>query len=158
MQRKTRIRVLVLIALTPTLALHAAEPLRAAKTSKEWLKNNLEDKDVVQTKSGLQYKVLRTTQGCFPDAREPVMLHYEASLAADSSVVDSSYQGPARVFSLQKMIKAWKEGIPMMRQGEMWQFYVPPKLAYGSSGLPPLVGPDSVLIFRVELLKAGRCK
>jgi FKBP-type peptidyl-prolyl cis-trans isomerase FklB len=154
----TGIFVFVLLAATFCVSANAQENTQATQDSKTWLQKNLEDKEVVQTKSGLQYKVMKSTQGCFPDAREPVTIHYEASLV-DNRVVDSSYQrGAPNTFALKKMIKAWKEGIPMMREGETWQFFAPPQLAYGKKGAPPRIGPDSVMIFRVELLKAGRCK
>ncbi len=150
---------LLLAALSLTTSATAnAQNNSNATGSAAWLQQNLGNQGVVQTKSGLQYKVLNSTQGCLPDPRRPVTIHYEAALV-DGRVVDSSYQrGTPNTFALRKMIKAWKEGIPMMREGETWQLFVPPKLGYGTRGSPPLIRPDDVLVFRVELLKVGRCK
>ena len=128
------------------------------KESEVWLKRNLQNNDVRQTSTGLQYKVLRTTQNCFPDPKVPVVVHYKGSFT-DGSVFDSSYdRGVPGRYPLDKMIAGWTEGIPMMRQGELWEFYIPPKLAYGDKGSPPVVKPDAVLIFQIELVKAERCK
>ncbi|HTE41259.1 MAG TPA: FKBP-type peptidyl-prolyl cis-trans isomerase, partial [Steroidobacteraceae bacterium] len=151
---KTCVNLFALSALMVCSHANAQDKAAALKASEAWLEKNRLEPDVVQTKSGLQYKVLRSAQGCYPHPREPVTMHYEASLAADGRVVDSSYQrGAPASFSLRKMIRGWKEGIPMMREGEMWQFFVPPNLAYGSKGSPPYVGPNVVMIFRVELIK-----
>ena len=128
-------------------------------SSDVWLQKHLADPEVKQTSTGLQYKVLRTTQNCFPDPKYPVTVHYQAALARENMIIDSSYdRGKPSTYSLNKMVPAWIEGIPMMREGEQWEFYAPPKLAYGAKGSPPLIGPDSVLVFRIELIKADRCR
>ena len=58
---------------------------------------------------------------------------------------------------LSEMIPAWKEGIPLMREGATWEFIVPPALAYGEQGNPPAVPAHAPLVFRVTLVKAPYC-
>ena len=73
-------------------------------------------------------------------------------------VIDSSYQrGNPDKFQLSKMIKGWREGVPMMKIGETRALYLPPHLAYGSRGLPGSVAPNSVLVSQITLIN-GRCQ
>jgi FKBP-type peptidyl-prolyl cis-trans isomerase FklB len=126
--------------------------------SEIWLKNNLKNIGVLQTKSGLQYKKIITTNKCKPDADFPLMLHYDLKSSTEMDVLDSSYlRGSPGKFPIKKMISAWVEGVPMMREGEKWLFYVHPKLAYGEKGSSPKIGKNVVLIFTVELVKVGKC-
>src|SRR5262245_50115947 len=114
---KTAIAMIVLHCAINASANAQSDP-STSLSSEAWLQKNLEDKSVVQTDSGLQYKVLQSSQGCYPDARKPVTIHYEVARAEDNRVIDSSFQrGKPNTFSLDKMIKAWKEGIPLMREG-----------------------------------------
>jgi FKBP-type peptidyl-prolyl cis-trans isomerase FkpA/FKBP-type peptidyl-prolyl cis-trans isomerase FklB len=70
-------------------------------------------------------------------------------------VIDSSFKrGQSDRFALSKMIKGWKEGVPMMKVGETWKFYIPPHLAYGKKGLTNAVAPNSILISEVKLISA----
>jgi len=41
-----------------------------------------------------------------------------------------------------------------MPQGSKWELYIPAALAYGPGGTVP-IGPNSVLVFEVELLNAN---
>jgi FKBP-type peptidyl-prolyl cis-trans isomerase len=147
----------------------AASPPAPAKTlsiaeknlidSEAFLKENGTHPGVVQTSSGLQYRKLTNGAGCHATADATVTLHYDARLAGNDTPIDSSYQrNVPGVFPLKKMIPAWKEGVPLMQEGDIWEFYVHPKLAYGKKGSPPLIQPNVAMIFKVELLKAGRCR
>jgi FKBP-type peptidyl-prolyl cis-trans isomerase len=114
---------------------------------------------VIQTPSGLQYRRLKSGGGCHPDVEVPVTVHYDAMLVGDDTPFDSSYRRkqPA-LLPLRGLIPAWQEGLPLMQEGDIWVFYVHPKLAYGEKGSPPVIPPNFVTVYKVELLKAGRCK
>ena len=125
---------------------------------KHWLTMNLNRKGVVATDSGLQYKILEQSDGCKPDPDYRVTVHYKMLSASSKQIIDSSYKrGKPSKFQLSKMIKGWSEGVPMMRVGETWEFYIPPHLGYGSKGSPGLVAPNSVLISEIRLVDA-RCQ
>lgn len=157
--------VLSLACLIPLLGCAATKSpkhslaIKNLNESNAWLAENRKLADVFETNSGLQYKILKTSDStCKPDPSEPVVLHYETILTKNNKLLDSSYQRnqPGR-YKLNEMIPAWEEGIPMMREGEIWMFYVPPSLAYGEKGSPPSIGPNVMMSFKVELLQAGRC-
>ena len=113
---------------------------------------------VQQTASGLQYRVIQAGTGCHPSPDAPVQLQYELRFAGDETLVDTSYGLDQPVTSnLKDMIPAWEEGIPLMEEGAIWEFFIPPALGYGAEGSPPAIGPNVVLVFKVELIKAGKC-
>lgn len=120
-----------------------------------WFTKNLKREGVVATDSGLQYKVLEQSSGCKPDPDYKVTVHYKMLSAKSKKIIDSSYQrgGPDK-FLLSKMVKGWREGVPMMKVGETWELYIPPHLAYGSRGSPGSVAPNSVLISEITLVDA----
>lgn len=137
--------------------LYNQEEANAIK-AKHWLMMNLKKKGVVATDSGLQYKILEKSAGCKPDPDYKVTVHYKMLSAKSKKIIDSSYQrGNPDEFQLSKMVKGWREGVPMMKVGETWELYLPPHLAYGRKGSPGSVEPNSVLISQITLVDA-HCK
>jgi len=107
---------------------------------------------VFTTGSGLQYSVLRNSKGPRPNHNSRVRVHYHGTLL-DGTVFDSSVQrGQPAEFALSQVIAGWTEGLTLMPVGSKYRFWIPSELAYGASGSPPLIGPNSVLVFEVELL------
>jgi FKBP-type peptidyl-prolyl cis-trans isomerase FklB len=71
----------------------------------------------------------------------------------DGTVFDSSVQrGQPATFPLTGVIPGWTEALQMMKVGDKWQLFLPPKLAYGDQSPGAKIGPNSTLIFEVELL------
>jgi FKBP-type peptidyl-prolyl cis-trans isomerase FkpA/FKBP-type peptidyl-prolyl cis-trans isomerase FklB len=140
-----------------TGGLYSPEEANAIK-AKHWLTMNLKREGVVATDSGLQYKILEQSTGCKPDTDYKVTVHYKMLSVQSKQVIDNSYQrGTPNKFRLTKTVKGWREGVPMMKVGETWEFYLPPHLAYGSRGLPGAVAPNSVLVSKITLVDA-RCQ
>jgi FKBP-type peptidyl-prolyl cis-trans isomerase len=123
------------------------------KEANEFLAKNRLKKGVVTTSSGLQYKILRSGSGAKPNANDRVECHYKGTLL-DGTKFDSSYDRKrSSTFGLNRVIKGWQEGIPLMKVGAKFKFWIPGKLAYGNhprKGGP--IGPMSLLIFEVELV------
>jgi FKBP-type peptidyl-prolyl cis-trans isomerase FklB len=101
--------------------------------------------------SGLQYRVIKEGKGEKPKATDTVSTNYRGTLI-DGKEFDSSYKRnePAE-FPVNGVIPGWTEALQLMPVGSKWQIAVPANLAYGESA-PPEIGPNSVLLFDIELL------
>lgn len=122
-----------------------------AKEGEAFLAENLKKDGVQVTDSGLQYKVIKEGSGTSPSATDEVAVHYEGRLI-DGTVFDSSYErGAPAFFPLNQVIPGWTEGVQLMKPGAQYEFYIPSALAYGETG-NPAIEPNSVLIFKIELL------
>ena len=136
-------------AMVERLSEEAATNLQAATEFVE--KNKLRD-EVMVTESGLQYETLQEGQGDNPEAIDTVKVHYRGTLL-DGKEFDSSYErGEPVTFPLNQVIPGWTEGLQLMKPGAKYKFYIPPDLAYGQRGAGNRIGPNSALIFEVELL------
>lgn len=121
-----------------------------------YLTENARQPGVETLPSGVQYRVDRTgsPDGAQPDSNDLVMVNYEGALT-DGTVFDSSYQrGQPVAMNLDQLIPAWQEAIPHMRVGDEWTLWVPPAQGYGAEGSGP-IPPNSVLVFRIELLNVA---
>merc|ERR1712032_98983 len=96
-----------------------------------FLKENAKAEDVVSTPSGLQYKILRKGPGqVHPTPYTPCDCHYEGKLL-NGRKFDSSYdRGQPTTFAPNQVIPGWTEAMQMMVEGDCWELYIPPDLAY----------------------------
>lgn len=109
--------------------------------------------EVKTTPSGLQYEVLTEGDGAQPTADDQVEVHYTGKLI-DGTVFDSSVdRGMPATFGVTQVIPGWVEALQMMKAGSKWRLFIPSQLAYGPQGAGNIIGPNSTLIFDVELLK-----
>lgn len=123
------------------------------KAGLSFLSENAKKEGVVTLNSGLQYKVLQAGEGASPKAMDQVKVHYRGTLL-NGSVFDSSYErGQPAVFGVGQVIKGWTEALMLMSPGSKWMLFIPPDLAYGNQGAGDVIGPNSTLIFEVELLE-----
>lgn len=133
-----------------------AKAMAEAKTNLEkgekFLAENGKKPGVVTTPSGLQYQVLTEGKGPKPSAADGVKVHYKGTVLDGKEPFDSSYaRGEPAVMPLQGVIPGWVEGLQLMPVGSKYRFWIPAKLAYGEQA-PPMIGPNQMLIFEVELL------
>jgi len=126
---------------------------KARKESDDFLAANQSKEGVITLPSGLQYKVETMGSGPKPGATDTVVCNYRGTLI-DGTEFDSSYRtGKPATFPLNRVIKGWTEALQLMPVGSKWHLFVPADLAYGERGDPRAgIGPDSALIFEVELL------
>lgn len=121
----------------------------------EFLAKNKKEKGVVETASGLQYKVVKEGTGKKPLATDKVKVHYKGTLL-DGTVFDSSYdRGEPITFPLNGVIKGWTEGLQLMSEGSKYILYIPSDLGYGDRGAGGQIKPGATLIFEVELLEVN---
>jgi FKBP-type peptidyl-prolyl cis-trans isomerase len=127
----------------------------AEKNKKEgeaFLAENGKKEGVVTLPSGLQYKVIKSGTGKTPKAGDTVETHYRGTLI-DGTEFDSSYtRGQTATFPVNGVIPGWTEALQKMKEGDKWQLFVPSVLAYGERGAGRDIGPNSTLIFEVELI------
>jgi FKBP-type peptidyl-prolyl cis-trans isomerase FklB len=122
------------------------------KDGETFLAENGKKEGVKTLASGLQYKVVKAGTGKTPKATDTVKVHYNGTLV-DGTVFDSSIQrGEPASFPVNQVIAGWTEALQLMKEGDKWQLYIPAKLAYGEQGAGGKIGPNSTLIFDVELL------
>jgi len=128
-----------------------AKNQRLAIDSKIFLEKNKQKDGVMTTESGLQYLILSEGRGNNPTLNDNVTVHYHGTLI-DGTIFDSSVdrKQPA-TFPLNGVIPGWQEALQMMSVGSKWKIFIPSELAYGESGAGA-IGPNSTLIFEVELL------
>ncbi len=129
------------------------------KEGEAFLAANAKKEGVKTLPSGLQYKVLKNGTGKSPKATDTVKVHYHGTLI-DGTVFDSSVErGEPATFPVNGVIAGWIEALQLMKEGDKWQLTIPSKLAYGERGAPGgKIGPNSVLVFEVELLSIEKEK
>ena len=128
--------------------------LRVKEEGIQFLKKNKTKTGIKETKSGIQYKILRKGKGPNPTSTSRVKVDYRGTMLSGEEF-DSSYKrGEPSEFGLNQVIPGWTEGIQLMRPGSKFIFYIPQELAYGANPNPRSgIKPYSLLIFEVELLE-----
>lgn len=133
---------------------------RAGKENQEkgeaFLAENAKRSEVKTLPSGLQYEVINEGTGASPAATDKVTVHYHGTLI-DGTVFDSSVdRGQPASFPVNGVIPGWVEALQLMKEGSKWKLYIPSDLAYGARGAGGDIGPNSTLIFDVELLNINK--
>jgi FKBP-type peptidyl-prolyl cis-trans isomerase FklB len=119
----------------------------------KFLAENKSEDGVIELPSGLQYKVVEEGDGDLPTPENQVKCHYHGTLI-DGTVFDSSVErGEPAVFPVNAVIPGWVEALQLMPVGSKWRLFIPPELAYGEQGAGGVIGPNSALIFDLELLE-----
>lgn len=140
-----------MVAKQETMAKEAAEKNKAAGAA--FLAENGKKEGVTTLPSGLQYKVIEEGAGATPTLESTVTVHYKGTLV-DGKEFDSSYsRNEPATFPVGGVIPGWTEAMQLMKEGAKWQIVIPSELAYGERGAGPVIGPNSTLVFEVELIK-----
>jgi FKBP-type peptidyl-prolyl cis-trans isomerase FklB len=122
----------------------------------KFLEENKKRPEVVTLPSGLQYEILKEGDGPTPKATDRVTTHYHGTLI-DGTVFDSSVErGQPATFPVNGVIQGWVEALQLMKVGSKWKLYIPSNLAYGERGAGDSIGPNTTLIFEVELLSISQ--
>jgi len=134
------------------LAKNKAAGEKNKKEGEAFQAENKKKTGVVTTASGLQYQVITEGKGANPKANAVVKVHYKGMLL-DGKEFDSSYKRgePVKV-KIGEVIPGWSEALPLMKVGGKYKLVIPAALAYGEKEVGQVIGPNSTLIFEVELL------
>ena len=125
------------------------------KEGAAFLEKNKKEKGVITTASGLQYMILKQGTGQKPKATDMVSVNYRGTLI-DGKEFDSSYKrGQPATFPVNGVIPGWTEALQLMSVGTKAKLFVPPALGYGERGAGQDIGPNTTLVFEVELLSIG---
>ena len=121
------------------------------KLAENFLLDNKTKTGVKETPTGLQYRVISEGNGDTPNKTDKVRVHYVGKLMDGSEFDSSIKRGEPTEFGLNQVIKGWTEGLQLMKVGSKYEFFIHPKIAYGSRPRPSIPA-NSLLIFEVELL------
>ena len=122
------------------------------KAGETFLADNQKKDGVVTLPSGLQYRILKAGDGRKPSDEDTVACQYRATLL-NGAEFDSSYRtGHPASIVVKNAIPGWREALKLMAVGSKFQLFIPAELAYGAQGFRGVIGPNSTLIFDVELL------
>lgn len=116
-----------------------------------FLEENLEDEDVMELPSGVQYKVILKGRGAIPTKRSTVKVHYRGTMIDGKEFDNSFSRKRPEVFKVNEVIQGWQDALMAMPLGSRWMVYIPYELGYGTRACGNIKA-YSTLIFEVELL------
>lgn len=122
------------------------------KKGEEFLASNLGKSGIVTLPSGIQYRIIDEGDGARPGMESTVKVHYRGSKINGLEFDSSFARGVPEQFTVNSVLKGWQEVLPLMKTGATWQIFVPPEMAFGARGNPP-VGPNEALIFDLKLVE-----
>jgi FKBP-type peptidyl-prolyl cis-trans isomerase FklB len=118
-----------------------------------FLEANKKKEGVQVTKTGLQYQVLKSGTGKSPTFTDTVVCHFEGKLIDGRLFESSIKKNQPAILPIAKLPLGWSEGLQRMKVGDKWTLVMPPNLAFGEQGSPPIVGPNEAIILELELLE-----
>ena len=119
----------------------------------EFAQANGRKQGVTTRPSGLQYEVIRAGTGGAPTLDDTVVAHYRGTHIDGREFDATDPKGEPASFPLRGVVPGWQEALPLMKTGAKWRIYVPPQLGYGEEGSPPVIEPNELLVFEIELVK-----
>lgn len=127
----------------------AEENLQKSET---FLAENRAKTGIVELPSGVQYRIIEEGDGARPGLDSTVKVHYRGSKMGGREFDSSFARGTPEEFTVSTVLRGWQEVLPLMKTGSTWQVFVPPELAFGARGNPP-VGPNEALMFDLKLVE-----
>lgn len=128
-----------------------------AEEAKTFLAENAKKPGVMTLPSGVQYQVLKSgpATGVSPLGSDTVQVNYQGALL-NGKIFDTTYQDSGAIpqaFQVDGLIPAWTEALQQMKPGDEWTLWVPPELGYGEAGAGADIPPNSLLVFKINLVR-----
>ena len=120
--------------------------------SEAFLAENKTKTGIVELPSGVQYRIIEEGAGARPGLDSTVKVHYRGSKINGHEFDSSFARGVPEEFTVNTVLRGWQEVLPLMKTGSTWQIFLPPELAFGARGNPP-VGPNEALMFDLKLVE-----
>ncbi len=121
--------------------------------ARDFLAANAKKPGVVTLASGLQYEVLAAGTGPQPALDDTVSTHYRGTHLDGREFDGTDPADEPATFPIRGVVPGWQEALPLMKVGSKWKLYVPPHLGYGAEGSPPVIEPNEVLVFEIDLVR-----
>ncbi|MHC0447685.1 FKBP-type peptidyl-prolyl cis-trans isomerase [Flavobacterium sp. 3-218] len=125
--------------------------VKNAEIGSAFLAKNALKENIITLPSGLQYEILEKGTGEIPKHSDTVSVIYEGYLL-NKNVFDSTKDSGPQKMQISQTIKGWQEALQLMPEGSSWKIYIPHDLAYAEIGAPPMIQPNSTLVFTIKLL------
>lgn len=122
------------------------------RAGEAFLVANKTKEGVLTLPSGLQYKILKAGDGRHPTEADTVVCHYRGTLTDGTEIDNSFKRGQPATFPIKGVIAGWREALQLMTVGSKWELFIPSQLAYGEKGTNSGIGPNTTILFEVELL------
>jgi FKBP-type peptidyl-prolyl cis-trans isomerase len=107
-------------------------------------KNKVPELEIIDIKVGDGQEVVED---------DTITAHYTGALATDGTIFESSLDsGRPATFGLNQVISGWTQGVPGMKVGGVRRLIIPSNLAYGGRRASAQIGPNSDLVFDIELV------
>lgn len=129
-----------------------AEGEKNKKDGEAFLAAKKSEPGVIPLPSGLMYRVIKEGSGASPKVEDTVTVNYRGTLIDGTEFDSSAKAGKPLTTRVGALIKGWTEALQLMKPGAKWELYIPSDLAYGPNGSGQRIGPNSALVFEVELL------
>jgi len=123
------------------------------KASDNYLEKYRQKPDVLETDSGLLYRVIEPGEGISPSMGDKVVVNQRILLVNGKVIADTYQEGTPDTFLMKEAIPGIQEGMQLMQKGARYEFVVPPELAWGKKGVGNKIGPNAVLVFDLRLVE-----
>ncbi len=134
---------------TPNLnPIRNIDSLQQADLENNELKSTL--KDSATEKDGLYYTILNQGSGAKVTITDTVTVFYKGYIFGTNKIFDQTETKPIS-FALNRLIKGWQIGIPLINVGGKIRLYLPSGMAYGIRSINNIIKPNSILVFDIEL-------
>ena len=125
---------------------------RLKETELFLLDNKSSNSDIIQTTTGLQYRIIKGGEGKTPKRKSIVRVNYAGPFYNLKDYKLSNKNGKVAEFKIRELIEGWQEGMLLMKEGAEFEFFIHPKLGYGRQGRRGVPG-NAYLIFNVKLIE-----